>query len=68
MKTIIITGPSGSGKSFLTKNLSKIFKDSIVVKTDSYYRDNIIIKLLSLFKYFFISVFVLLTLFNSIKL
>jgi len=51
MKTIIITGASGSGKSYLSNNLSKIFYNSIVLKTDSYYRDNIIIKLLSIFLY-----------------
>ena len=50
MKTIIITGPSGSGKSFLANKLSKLFKDSILIKTDSYYRDNILIQFLSIFK------------------
>ena len=49
MKIIIITGPSGSGKTFLSNKLAKIFDNSIVVKTDSYYRDNFIIKILSLF-------------------
>tara|TARA_Y100001968_G_C19309216_1_gene693246 strand:- start:100 stop:720 length:621 start_codon:yes stop_codon:yes gene_type:complete len=51
MKTIIITGQSATGKSFLTNKLSKIFKNSIVIKTDSYYRDNILIKLLSIFRF-----------------
>tara|TARA_Y100001968_G_C19428426_1_gene755693 strand:- start:545 stop:1144 length:600 start_codon:yes stop_codon:yes gene_type:complete len=51
MKTIVITGPSGSGKSYLSKKLSEIFYNSIVVKTDSYYRDNILIKFLSIFLY-----------------
>ena len=51
MKTIIITGPSGSGKSYLTKKISKLFNNTIVIKTDSYYKDNIFIKLLSLFQY-----------------
>ena len=51
MKTIIITGPSGSGKSYLCKKLSKIFNDSIVIKTDSYYRDNLLIRFLSMFIY-----------------
>ena len=51
MKTIIITGPSGSGKSFLTNKLSKLFQDSVIIKTDSYYKDNKIIKFLSLFIY-----------------
>ena len=42
MKTLIITGPSGSGKSYLTKNISKLFNNTIVIKTDSYYKDNIL--------------------------
>ena len=49
MKTIVITGPSGSGKSFLSNKLSKLFYNTILIKTDSYYRDNILIRLLSLF-------------------
>ena len=49
MKTIIITGPSGSGKSFLSNKLSKLFDNSILIKTDSYYRDNILIRFLSKF-------------------
>jgi len=49
MKTIIITGPSGSGKTYLSNRLSKLFYNSIVIKTDSYYRDNILIKFLSIF-------------------
>ena len=51
MKTIVITGASGSGKSFLSDKLSKLFYNSIVIKTDSYYKDNILIRLLSLFLY-----------------
>ena len=51
MKTIVITGNSGSGKSFLAHKLSKIFYNSIVIKTDSYYRDNILIRFLSIFIY-----------------
>ena len=51
MKTVIITGPSGSGKTYLSNKLSKLFDNSIVIKTDSYYRDNIIIKFLSIFLY-----------------
>ena len=49
MKTIVITGPSGSGKSFLSNKLSKLFDNSILLKTDSYYRDNILIRFLSTF-------------------
>ena len=51
MKTIIITGPSGSGKSYLSKKISKLFNNTIVIKTDSYYKDNIFIKFLSKFQY-----------------
>ncbi len=47
----MITGPSGSGKSFLSNKLSKLFKNSILIETDSYYRDNILIRFLS--KYLF---------------
>ncbi len=49
MKTIVITGSSGSGKSYLSNQLSKIFYNSIVIKTDSYYRDSILIRFLSTF-------------------
>ena len=49
MKIIVITGPSGSGKSFLSKKLSKSFTNSIIIKTDSYYRDNLLIRFLSIF-------------------
>ena len=51
MKTIVITGPSGSGKSYLSKKISKLFNNTIVIKTDSYYKDNIFIKFLSVFQY-----------------
>ncbi|WP_269617012.1 uridine kinase family protein [Prochlorococcus marinus] len=51
MRTIVITGASGSGKSYLTNKLSKLFYNSIIIKTDSYYRDNILIRLLSIFIY-----------------
>ena len=51
MKTIIITGPSGSGKSFLSKKLSRIFPETIIVKTDSYYNDSIFIRFLSILLY-----------------
>ena len=49
MITIVITGPSGSGKTYLSNKLSKVFDNSIVIKTDSYYRDNILIRFLSIF-------------------
>ena len=51
MKTLVITGPSGSGKSYLSKKISKLFNNTIVIKTDSYYKDNIFIKFLSKFQY-----------------
>ena len=51
MKTIIITGPSGSGKTYLSNKLNKLFDNSIVIKTDSYYRDTIFIRFLSIFFY-----------------
>ena len=51
MKIIIITGASGSGKTILSKKLSKSLNNSIVINTDSYYRDDFIIKVLSKLKY-----------------
>ena len=51
MKIIVITGPSGSGKTVLSKKLLKVLNNSVLIKTDYYYKDNIFIKLLSLFKY-----------------
>ena len=51
MITIVITGPSGSGKTYLSNKLKKLFDNSIVIKTDSYYRDNIFIRFLSIFFY-----------------
>jgi len=51
MIKIVITGPSGSGKTYLSIKLSKLFDNSIVIKTDSYYRDNILIRFLSIFLY-----------------
>ena len=49
MITIVITGPSCSGKTYLSNKLYKLFDNSIVIKTDSYYRDNILIRFLSIF-------------------
>ena len=49
MKTIIITGPSGSGKTFLANSLIKDINNAIIINTDAYYRDDFLIKFLSLF-------------------
>ena len=49
MITIVISGPSGSGKTYLSNKLSELFDNSIVIKTDSYYKDNILIRILSIF-------------------
>ena len=49
MKLIIVTGPSGSGKSYLTNRLKNEFENTIVLKTDSYYRDSFLIRLISIF-------------------
>ena len=49
MITIVITGPSGSGKTYLSDKLYKLFDNAILIKTDSYYRDNILIRFLSIF-------------------
>ena len=51
MKIIVISGPSGSGKTYLSNKLSKLLDNSIVIKTDSYYKDNIFIRFLSIFLY-----------------
>ena len=49
MRTIIITGPSCSGKTSLSQSLEKLFRDCISIKTDSYYRDDILTKIKSIF-------------------
>ena len=49
MHLLIISGPSGSGKSILANKLCNEFKNINIIKTDSYYRDSLIIKLLSIF-------------------
>ena len=51
MNIIVITGPSGSGKTYLSNKLSKLFDHSIVIRIDSYYRDNFLIRFLSMFLY-----------------
>jgi len=49
MYLIIISGPSGSGKSYLAKKLSNEFENVNIIKTDSFYRDNLLIKFLSIY-------------------
>ena len=49
MKLIIISGPSGSGKTYLSNKLISLFSNSILLNTDSYYKDSIIVKDLSLY-------------------
>tara|TARA_Y100001968_G_scaffold148070_1_gene135444 strand:+ start:619 stop:1227 length:609 start_codon:yes stop_codon:yes gene_type:complete len=51
MHTIIITGPSGSGKTYLSKKISSLLGNCIIISTDSYYKDDILIKLFSKVKY-----------------
>ena len=51
MTTIIITGPSGSGKTFLSNKLAKAFDNVILVRTDSYYKDSLLIKILSILNF-----------------
>ncbi len=49
LNLIIISGPSGSGKTFLAKRICKEFNHINIINTDSYYRDNFMIKILSLY-------------------
>ena len=49
MILIIITGPTASGKTYLANILNKNLDNSLVINTDSYYRDNLFIKCLSNF-------------------
>ena len=49
MKVIVITGPSGSGKTLLANKLCNDLNNSFIIKTDSYYRDNLFIKIISLY-------------------
>ena len=49
MKTIVITGSSGSGKTRLSNRLADSLTNAIILRTDSYYRDDLFIKLLSIF-------------------
>ena len=47
MKLIIVSGPSGSGKSRLSKLILKKIEDGIILNTDNYYRTGIVSKILS---------------------
>ena len=47
MKIIIISGPTGSGKTNLTKEILNKFKNGIDLSTDNYYRTGLISNLLS---------------------
>ena len=51
MKIIVITGPSGSGKTILSKKIARLIENAIIINTDSYYKDNLFIKLTSKFIY-----------------
>ena len=50
MKIIVITGPSGSGKTKLSNEIARHIGNTIIIQTDSYYRDDLFIKLLSIFQ------------------
>ncbi len=47
MKIIIISGPTGSGKTNLTNKILNKFKNGIELSTDNYYRTGLISNLLS---------------------
>ncbi len=47
MKIIIISGPTGSGKTTLSNQILKRFKNGIELSTDNYYKTGLISKLLS---------------------
>jgi len=47
MKIIIISGPPGSGKTNLTKNILSKFKNGIELSTDNYYKTGLMSNLLS---------------------
>ena len=54
MKIIIITGPTGSGKTTLANKIQEKVLDGVVLSTDNYYRTGLISKILSklLFSYY----------------
>ena len=49
MKVIIISGPTGSGKTSISKQIVKFFKNGFVLSTDNYYKTGILSKILSRF-------------------
>ena len=49
MKLIFISGPSGSGKPTLSKQIKGKIKNGIILSTDNYYKVGLISKLLSKF-------------------
>ena len=49
MKVIIISGPTGSGKTTLSKKILEKIKYGYVLSTDNYYKTGLISKLLSIF-------------------
>ena len=49
MKLIFISGPSGSGKTTLANEILAMIKNSIVLRTDNYYKTDLQSKVLSRF-------------------
>ena len=49
MKLIFISGPSGSGKTTLSNQIKEKFKNSIILRTDNYYKTGLESRLLSKF-------------------
>ena len=47
MKLIIICGPTGSGKTTLSKKILKTLKNGIILHTDNYYKTGIFSRILS---------------------
>ena len=47
MKVILISGPTGSGKTTFSNQILKKFKNGIVISTDNYYKTGLISKILS---------------------